>query len=124
SNAVPVTVGPDQEIQMQLVVYVTQVLEGTPAAEAGLESGDQILAVGNRLAGSFDSGDAFSAHLAKLKPGTKTTLAVSRGNAMVSLTVTIGHRLIDAPEPYRSQWLKQAEGQFWADQSNRPGKDR
>jgi hypothetical protein len=96
-----------------LVVYVSDVVESTPAAASKLAPGDRIVAVGDKRVWSFASAETFAAHLASLQPGTRVQLYVERGGQFLTFPVRIGHRLLDAPEPLRTQWRREAVEAFW-----------
>jgi len=66
---------------------VGDVLPGSPAAEAGLEKGDRIIAWnGEELANIFGYMQALSGH----KPGDRVTLGVERGGEVIELKATLG----------------------------------
>jgi len=68
---------------------VGSVSPGTPAAQAGLRSGDVIVAAGGReLTGPDDLRSAVSSH----RPGDKVDITWSRGGAQQSATVTLASR--------------------------------
>lgn len=77
---------------------ITEVLADTPAATAGLEVGDHILAVdGRELAPDFTLADALAAH----KPGDSVTLTVTRPEAEArKVTVTLGEDPDEAGKAY------------------------
>ena len=70
-------------------VLVAEVLDGTPAQEAGLESGDVILRLGGDVV--RDPND-LSRRVASLPPGEKVRLRVLRDGRERNLTVTLGRR--------------------------------
>lgn len=77
---------------------VTDVIAGTPAARAGLQSGDLILALNNKaVADPRDLTRSVSA----LPPGSKANLKVLRGGAERTLAVTLGQRTedVDSRQP-------------------------
>jgi len=79
-------------------VVVTAIAEETPAATAGLQSGDEILVVGARpVANIFDVERA----LWERQPGERVELKVRRRNQQLSLTLT----LAASPEPGRLSHL-------------------
>ena len=70
-------------------VRLTQVRQGTPAAKAGLQSGDIVTAVGGQRVRSADElGQAIDAR----KPGDKVTLTYTRGGQSHTVTVTLADR--------------------------------
>lgn len=66
---------------------VANVLEGSPAASAGVRSGDVVTAIG---AQPVDTPKALSRAVAELEPGTTAQLTVWRNGEAVELAVTIG----------------------------------
>jgi putative serine protease PepD len=70
-------------------VRLTQVRQGTPAAKAGLQSGDLVTAVGGRRVRSADQlGQAIDAK----NPGDKVTLTYTRNGQSHTVTVTLAER--------------------------------
>lgn len=69
-------------------VVVAKVEPGSPAAKAGLQDGDVILAFNNQ---KLDE-DALTALLVKHKPGDIVTLTIWRNGKQMDLTVTLGAR--------------------------------
>lgn len=69
-------------------VVVAKVEPGSPAAKAGLQDGDVILAFNNQ---KLDE-DALTALLVKHKPGDVVTLTIWRNGKQIDLTVTLGAR--------------------------------
>ncbi len=68
---------------------VTSIKAGSPAARAGLRSGDVITAIGGKATGSSaDAVGAIDAH----RPGDKLSLTVRRGGADRVLQVTLVER--------------------------------
>lgn len=74
---------------------------GTPAAAAGLESGDRIVAAsGKSEAPSLNTLAEFKAFLAQEKPGATVTLRVARGDAApIDLTASLTRRPLDLIRP-------------------------
>jgi serine protease Do len=70
-------------------VIVSQVESGSPAAAAGLRTGDVILEMNGR---KIESYDAFRNEVAALAPGTDVKLTVSREGKVSQVTVTLGER--------------------------------
>ncbi|QSQ22611.1 Do family serine endopeptidase [Pyxidicoccus parkwayensis] len=68
---------------------VTDVSEGTPASEAGLQPEDVITAVDGK---PIDSGRALTRMVALTPPGTALPLSVYRGGKKVDVKVTLGTR--------------------------------
>jgi putative serine protease PepD len=70
-------------------VRLTQVRQGTPAAKAGLQSGDVVTAVGGQRVRSADElGQAIDAK----KPGDRVTLTYTRSGQSHTVTVTLADR--------------------------------
>jgi S1-C subfamily serine protease len=70
-------------------VRLTQVRPGTPAAQAGLKSGDVVTAVGGQQVRAADElGTAIDAK----KPGDRVTLTYTRNGASHTVTVTLAER--------------------------------
>ncbi len=66
---------------------ISDVLEGSPAAEAGLLAGDLITSVGETaITGMGDLADAIASH----SPGDEVELTVERDGEAISLTVALG----------------------------------
>ena len=72
-------------------LVVTNVPRGTPAFDAGVNAGDEIVAIGNLRV----TPDQYVARLEALPPGKPVTVTVARHDAMKTLTVTI----VDPPAP-------------------------
>jgi S1-C subfamily serine protease len=68
---------------------VSGVVANGPAARAGMQAGDKIVAVDGR---PISSSDDVSAAVAAHKPGEKATVTVVRGGNRRTLTVTLGTR--------------------------------
>jgi putative serine protease PepD len=66
---------------------VMQIQQGSAAADAGLQAGDVITALGNR---PVTSSTDLTAAVRSTAPGTKITLTVHRGNASQKIDVTLG----------------------------------
>jgi putative serine protease PepD len=70
-------------------VRLTQVRPGTPAAQAGLQGGDVVTAVGGRQVRAADElGTAIDAK----KPGDRVTITYTRNGASHTVTVTLAER--------------------------------
>lgn len=65
---------------------VSSVQDDSPAAKAGLETGDVIVRVGDD---EIEHSTDLSAHIAAMKPGTKTEIEVIRDGKSKTLTATI-----------------------------------
>jgi hypothetical protein len=70
-------------------VSVSKVIEGGPAAQAGMKDGDLITKLGNKPIGTM--GD-YMESLSKHKPGEKVEVVVKRDGKDVKLQVTLGSR--------------------------------
>jgi putative serine protease PepD len=68
---------------------VGQVSSGTPAAKAGLEAEDAVVAVDGR---AIDGADSLVAQVRALRPGTKITLTVVRDGDARQVQVTLAER--------------------------------
>ncbi len=74
-------------------LIVENVVPGTPAARAGVRSGDLITAVDGRSLAGLAS--AVSTSLIRGRAGTKVTLAIKRGRSLIS--VALRRQVIDSP---------------------------
>jgi serine protease Do len=70
-------------------ILIAQVEPGSPAAQAGLQRGDVILAMNGK---PIESYDMFRNEIAGLPPGTTVQLTVSRDNKTLERSVTLGER--------------------------------
>jgi C-terminal processing protease CtpA/Prc len=70
-------------------VKVMSVMDGSPAEEAGLETGDLIVAIGGDDVG--DTGDVADA-VGDAEPGDKVRITVMRGGDRLNLTATLAQR--------------------------------
>src|SRR5262245_13728170 len=69
--------------------HLTDIRDGTPAADAGLQTGDVV----TRFAGQrIDTGDELRLAVDAKRPGDRVTVAVQRDGKAVTLTVTLGTR--------------------------------
>ena len=69
--------------------HLTRVREGTPAAEAGLHTGDVITRFGGQ---KIETGDELRLAVDAKRPGDTVTVAAQRDGRSVTLTVTLGTR--------------------------------
>ncbi len=67
--------------------YVTEVAAGSPAAQAGIESGDIITEIGGTPVGETSS---YVNALFEHQPGEQIVVKVARGQKMLEMTVTLG----------------------------------
>jgi S1-C subfamily serine protease len=67
-------------------VLVTAVDAGGPAAAAGIQAGDTILALDGRLV----KGRSFEGAVASLKPGSRIAINYVHGGAAREATLTVG----------------------------------
>ncbi len=70
--------------------FVSQVIEGGPAAEAGLQPGDMIIAIDGRTIKNFD--EMLSYLFSHTGPGDVVHLTVLRGGEEIQFDVTLGAR--------------------------------
>jgi serine protease Do len=82
-----VELSPTEEAKNRIVVK--EVMPDSPAARAGLESGDRIVKVDDEQVTNVDK---FLAAIAAHKPGDKLALGVVRGDKERNLTATLGER--------------------------------
>lgn len=68
-------------------VFIAKVVEGGPAAEAGLEANDVVIAVNNK---NITSAGAFIGELAAKKAGQQITLKIIRNGQTGDINVTLG----------------------------------
>jgi S1-C subfamily serine protease len=68
------------------VALVTNVISDSPAAKAGIQPGDVILALDGRLM----KGKDFEAAVAALKPGTLISVNYARGSSAHEVSITVG----------------------------------
>ncbi|MEM7263334.1 MAG: trypsin-like peptidase domain-containing protein [Planctomycetota bacterium] len=68
---------------------IDEVLRATPAARAGLKSGDVVLLFGET---KVADNDALRAEIRKRKAGDKVKLKVQRGDKTIELEITLGER--------------------------------
>jgi membrane-associated protease RseP (regulator of RpoE activity) len=103
----------DDDLVPRGSAMVIGVLPGTQAEKAGLQASDHILTVDGQSVADFDSLEAFIDRLRQLVPGRQITMTVARGRDLVDLSITVGNRLTDTPEPVRSQFRREAIEAFW-----------
>lgn len=70
-------------------VLVSGVVQGAPAAKAGVQPGDVMLAVGDQ---AVTSPEALLNTVARLKPGAEVQLQLQRGRDTLRLTAVVGQR--------------------------------
>jgi S1-C subfamily serine protease len=68
-------------------VFVTRVQSNGPAAQAGLQQGDVIVAVDGK---QIDNNASLADVLATKAPGDKVSVRVYRGNQQLTFNVTLG----------------------------------
>lgn len=68
---------------------LTQVMEGTPAWEAGLRPGDVVIRAGGE---SFEGYAAFVEIIGRTRPGDTLNVQIERGNGKAMLPVVVGAR--------------------------------
>ena len=90
---------------------VASVLDGEPAAKAGIEAGDVITKVNGK---SVEDASALLRAIAAHKPGTAVTLAVWRNGKAVELNVTLGDRQagVNGGKPSEAGQKQQNQGQL------------
>ncbi len=69
--------------------WISDVREGSPAAEGGLKGGDQIIKVGDYEVSDIQT---YTAALGEYKPGDTVVIVVKRDGEELNLTVTFGSR--------------------------------
>jgi S1-C subfamily serine protease len=70
-------------------VRITEVRSGTPAADAGLQSGDTIVSVdGKRIL----SGDGLTSAISAKKPGDTVSITYSRGGQSHTVKIELASR--------------------------------
>jgi serine protease Do len=74
-------------LPVQWGVYVTELSQGSPASDAGLQQGDIITKIGDV---EIDETHSYINTLFTFKPGDQITLGVMRNNEEVNLTITLG----------------------------------
>lgn len=74
------------------MVEVEEIMDGSPAAEAGLKTGDLISHFGRRKVTNVNE---LVGALARRKPGDKVTLAVTRDGKKIEVNVTLGKKKSD-----------------------------
>jgi serine protease Do len=84
---------------------VTSVIEGEPAAKAGVKTGDVITAVGDE---AVEDSNQLLRRVAALKPGETTKLSVWRKGSTLALSVTLGQR--DSKKLAQNQQNNDEEG--------------
>ncbi|MEM8935276.1 MAG: Do family serine endopeptidase [Pseudomonadota bacterium] len=80
------------ELKAKVGVLVNDVIDGTPAAAAGLAAGDVIVEIGGA---KVDSPNDLSRRVASLPPGRRVDLEVLRDGKTKNIAVTLGKREAD-----------------------------
>jgi 2-alkenal reductase len=90
----PVTpqVAAQEELDVDYGVLVTEVPGDGPAAEAGIEEGDIILAIDGK---EIDARNAFSEVLFEHEPGETVDVSIYRGGEEITIEVTLAERPAD-----------------------------
>jgi S1-C subfamily serine protease len=84
---VDATMAQQDNLSVDHGLLIAQVVNGGPAAQAGLQSGDVIVQVNNQdVTDTSSLGDV----LANKNPGDKVSVKIFRGNQQLTLTVTLG----------------------------------
>jgi hypothetical protein len=78
----------------QTVTRVTDVLDGSPAAAAGVRPGDVVVSINGR-----DAGEGFTFFARSLRPGDPVGMVVERNGRRQELRITAGARPVEAPAP-------------------------
>jgi serine protease Do len=81
-------------------VLVTEVVEGGPAAEAGVKAEDFIVAVGDK---PVTEGEDLRNYIAETAPGTKVNLTLYRQGKKMTVSVTIGKQPEDMYAAYEPE---------------------
>jgi C-terminal processing protease CtpA/Prc len=97
----------------RLMVTVGEVLPDSPADTCGMMPGDVILSVGDLDVTRLKGTEEFAEKIAAMTPGTQARLVVERHGQAKTLRIRVGNRLLDAPEPWKSQWRREAVREFW-----------
>ena len=70
-------------------IYIVEVIDGSPADQAGLEPGDRVISIDNtEIAAQEELGTIVQSHAA----GDTISITVARGGQMVTLNVTLGEQ--------------------------------
>ena len=70
-------------------IYIVEVIDGSPADQAGLEPGDRVISIDNtEIAAQEDLGTIVQSHAT----GDTISITVARGGQMVTLNVTLGEQ--------------------------------
>ncbi|MEJ2189329.1 MAG: PDZ domain-containing protein [Acidobacteriota bacterium] len=81
---------------------INEVVPGSPAAKAGFEKGDVLLAI-NGVKLSTENKKAVKEAFSKLEPGSEATYVVKRESGKVKLEATLGH----VPENLQAKWIQE-----------------
>ncbi|MGA2136618.1 MAG: PDZ domain-containing protein [Bryobacteraceae bacterium] len=86
---------------------ITEIRRGTPAYEAGLDTGDEIVAIEDSRVRPAD----WDRELARRHPGDRVSLRISRRGTLQSIPVTLGREParnwtleVADPSPHRADW--------------------
>ncbi len=82
----------DDGPQNRDVIGITRVLRDTPASDAGLRVGDQIIAVNGTDLDTENALPSFQELIRGVKPGTEAALMVLRGDELIEVEATLTRR--------------------------------
>ncbi len=105
--------GPMPDVPDAPALVVSMVVPDSPASAADLRPGDRILALDGQPVGPLGSTEAGIAAISGHRPGDTLTLRIVRDGEPLTATVTLGHRLLDLPEPQRSAERRTALEAWW-----------
>jgi 2-alkenal reductase len=91
NNPVPIdpVTAAQNDLPVDHGVYIQDVTEDGPAAQAGVQAGDIILAIDGQ---QIDQTHPFEEFLFEHKPGDQLKLTIQRGDQQLDVTVTLGQR--------------------------------